>query len=158
MASLVPCTVCQRHVRRHESACPFCGAPRAPSAGPFPEVVIPRDVARATLFALGLSLAAQACGGKSEGENDPTPSGAGASTGTGSGGSGGSGASGAAAAGGSNSSGIDPGQIAPPYGLGPFYPPETAGSAGSTSLPDAGTSSNSDDAGSGDAGEGDAGD
>ena len=67
MASLIPCTLCQRHIRRQDAQCPFCGAKRTPSASPFRAVVIPRDAARATLFALGVTLAGQACGGRTEG-------------------------------------------------------------------------------------------
>src|ERR1043165_3845106 len=68
MASLVPCTVCRRHVRRHETQCRFCGAERTPEVGTCaagtcraPRESLPRDVKRATLFALGLTLAGQAC-------------------------------------------------------------------------------------------------
>ena len=61
MTSLVPCLACARHVRRQDARCPFCGAARTPSAGPFREIVLPRDATRATIFALGLSLAGQAC-------------------------------------------------------------------------------------------------
>jgi hypothetical protein len=39
----------------------------------------------------------------------------------------------------------------------PFIPEQTAGTGGSTSLPDAGAPADAEDAGSGDAGEGDAG-
>ncbi len=68
MSQLSPCTHCQRHVRRSESACPFCGqslqlAPArviAPNAG----------VKRAALFALGASLAAASCGGDDDSSGD----------------------------------------------------------------------------------------
>jgi len=85
MASLIPCIACQRHVRRQDAQCPFCGTARTPSAGVLREIVSPRDATRATIFALGLSLAGQACGGRTDGDNDPSPPGAGASIGNGDG-------------------------------------------------------------------------
>jgi hypothetical protein len=125
MASLVPCTACQRHIRHAEAQCPFCGAQRTPSAGPFREVVIPRHVKRATIFAIGLTLAGQACGGQSEGVNDPTPSGAGASIGTA--GRGGRQTSGTGGT--TNERGGEYGMPVPPYGLSPYYPGDGSGGA-----------------------------
>ncbi|HKO90314.1 MAG TPA: hypothetical protein VJU61_04130 [Polyangiaceae bacterium] len=146
MALLIPCTVCQRHVRRQEAQCPFCGAARTASTGPFREIVMPRDATRATILALGLSLASQACGGKTDGDNDPAAPGSGASVGIGAGGSGNAtgGTGGTGGQGGSSNSGVcDENPLlsicnpAPPYGLSPFYPPEVPDDAGSADLPDA---------------------
>lgn len=61
MSSLLPCPACRRHIRSHEPRCCFCGAERAPHAEPVRQITLPRDVKRATLFALGLTLAGQAC-------------------------------------------------------------------------------------------------
>src|SRR4051812_30737427 len=66
MASLIPCSQCSRHVRRAETQCPFCGAPCTPSATVARPVPLLREAKRATLFALGLTLAGQACGGKED--------------------------------------------------------------------------------------------
>ena len=160
MASLVSCTACQRHIRRAEAECPFCGAQRTPSAGPFREVVIPRDIKRATILAIGLTLAGQACGGQSEGDNDPVPSGAGASIGTSTGGTGGNATGGTGGSAGDFGGGTGFGMPQPPYGGIPFPPPDpnTGGSAGSTGMPqpqqDAGTDAdNGSDAAPEDAGD-----
>lgn len=154
MASLVPCTTCQRHIRRAEAQCPFCGAQRTPAVGPSREVVIPREAKRATLLAIGLTLAGQACGGMSD-ANDPKLPGAGGSVGTSNGGTGGNGTGGTNAGG---RGGTDFGFPAPPYGL--MIPdPPNGGSAGSTGLPDSGPAQDAgaDDAGSSDAAADDAG-
>ena len=151
MASLILCTACQRHIRRHEAQCPFCGAARKASS-PFREVVIPRDATRATIFALGLSLAGQACGGKTDADNDPAAPGAGASVGSGTGGSGNA----TGGVGGTGPIDCDENPLtpicspAPPYGAMPVPLPEVGGNTGST---DAGPV----DAGSGEAGTDDAG-
>ena len=155
MTSLVPCSACARHVRRQEAHCPFCGAARTPSAGPFREVSIPRDAARATIFALGLSLVGQACGGQTDGDNDPSAPGSGASVGIGVGGSGNS-------TGGRSNDDPCANPLAntcpvAPYGNMPRPLPEVGGAAGSTGLPDAAVPQGSEDAGSSDAGPGDAG-
>lgn len=60
MSSLVPCLACRRHIRSHEPRCCFCGVERTPLAAP-QQRALPKDVKRATLFALGLTLAGQAC-------------------------------------------------------------------------------------------------
>ena len=49
--SLSPCTSCARHVRRTESACPFCGAVLALEAAP--TRVISERLGRAALFSIG---------------------------------------------------------------------------------------------------------
>lgn len=63
MPAYSPCPACQRHVRRNETACPFCAAalPPAPACNPgIPCDAIPRDAKRATVIALSLGLAATA--------------------------------------------------------------------------------------------------
>ena len=148
MASLIPCSRCLRHVRRDETQCPFCGAACTPAAAAVRPVL--REAKRATLFALGLTLAGQACGGKEdEGKNrddvglvppygisfDPVPSGG----------------SGGTSAVGNGEGGSESRMSTPPYG-GTFHPPAEGGSGGEES--DAGSP---DDAGSDDASGGDAG-
>jgi len=163
MASLIPCIACQRHVRRQDAQCPFCGTARTPSAGVLREIVSPRDATRATIFALGLSLAGQACGGRTDGDNDPSPPGAGASIGNGDGDGGSGNRTGATGSNGgtSNSGGCEENPLAsicspvPPYGGIPRpYPDERGGSAGSAGLPDDDPppDAGADDAGSSDAG------
>lgn len=75
MSDLVPCPACQRHVRKHETACPFCTVELALAHLPPP--VLPRSrLGRAATFAFGASLvgAALACGGESEqGKNGGGP-------------------------------------------------------------------------------------
>ncbi|MEO8183722.1 MAG: hypothetical protein ABI895_33240 [Deltaproteobacteria bacterium] len=124
---------------------------------------MPRDAARATILALGLSFVGQACGGQTDGDNDPSAPGAGASIGTGTGGTG-------------NGFGGTVGRPdtdpcsnplastcpAPPYGGMPRPLPAVggaAGSSGSVGLPDASTppDPSGQDAGSSDAGPEDAG-
>jgi len=57
MSSLLPCTQCRRHVRAEEVRCPFCGTELAARALPRWLVAAPKGAKRATLFALGVSLA-----------------------------------------------------------------------------------------------------
>lgn len=152
MASLVPCTACRRHVRRHETQCRFCGAELQASSGLLREIVIPRDAKRATVFALSMTLAGQACGGVTEVPiyGAPAVGGTGADSGFGGSGFGGSGG----VAGAPNGSGGDGDlQVTPVYGA--PVAPETGGSAGSAGIPtpDAGR----DDAGGSDAAPDDAG-
>jgi hypothetical protein len=156
MASLIPCAACSRHIRHHERQCPFCGAERTPTARPRREGVMSREATRATLIALGLTVAGPACGGR-EAESDrsngpyivpyglpPTPE-AGAGGGGAGGDSGDSGDSGDGGASGSGGEGGD-GAIIPPYGA---MPEPDGGSGGAADTPDSGTPP---DAGSGDAG------
>lgn len=149
MASLLPCAACSRHIRHHERQCPFCGAERTPTARPRREGVMSREATRATLIALGLTVAGTACGdreaesGRSNGPYivpyglPPTPEG----------GAGGAGAGGDAGDGGASESGGEGGSAAtvPPYGA----MPEPDGGSGGADTPDSGTPP---DAGSGDAG------
>src|SRR6185503_7936673 len=69
MSDLFPCPSCARHVRRFESACPFCDA--ALSLEVLPAPLLPqRRLSRAATFAFGATLASAAslaaCGGESE--------------------------------------------------------------------------------------------
>jgi hypothetical protein len=59
MSQLVPCSVCHRHARLSDRACPFCGG--ALSTGQRRAVQVPRGAKRAVLFALGISAGATAC-------------------------------------------------------------------------------------------------
>ena len=67
MSHLVPCPACHRHVRAHESTCPFCAAalPAAPAAPALPT----GRMSRAAVFVAGAAVAgaaatgAAACGG-----------------------------------------------------------------------------------------------
>src|SRR5687767_12157025 len=128
MASLIPCTVCQRHVRHSESACPFCGAERQPTAGPPREKGLTRDAKRATLVALGLTLTGPACGGRGddgdERDNSSIIAPYGKSPDISEGGGGGTGAAASSGSGGaSGSTGGDEGDVTvPPYGAMPPIP------------------------------------
>src|SRR5690348_11590374 len=149
MASLVPCTVCRRHVRRHETQCRFCGAERTPEVGTCaagtcraPRESLPRDVKRATLFALGLTLAGQACA-----EANDTPVygapyfGGGSGGGSGSSGNGGGGAGGNGGAPDTGDGGS--GQIQPVYGA-PVGPNAGSGGALPMAAEDAGSDAAAD--------------
>jgi hypothetical protein len=152
MASLVLCSQCQRHVRRSEAQCPFCGAACAPAAAPSHEAPLLREAKRASLIALGLALAGQACGGKEDQGKQRDNVGIAPPYGispdgvpeAGSGGTGGSGGA-SSGEGGSHA-------MTPPYGLMPRPLPE--GGSGGAEEQDAGSSG---DAGGDDAGNGDAG-
>jgi hypothetical protein len=66
-ASFFPCPSCERHVKRGDGACPFCGGAIA-SAPPLPARPAAR-LARSALFAataIGAAVAGTACGGTSE--------------------------------------------------------------------------------------------
>ena len=100
MSELPPCPDCQRHVRKTETSCPFCG--QALALSDLPAAVLPRSrLGRAATFAFGATLASAtalvACGGESEGKKE-------SAGGTASGGAG---------------AGQSPGGtgIAPPYGV-----------------------------------------
>src|SRR5437762_13997666 len=55
MSELVPCPECQRHVRKTEASCPFCG--EALSLSHLPPPVLPtRRLGRAATFAFGASV------------------------------------------------------------------------------------------------------
>jgi hypothetical protein len=70
MNHLTPCTICSRHVRVSESACPFCGSALDLSDVP-PPVVPARRLGRAALFTfsatLAAGLAAASCGSDDDG-------------------------------------------------------------------------------------------
>jgi hypothetical protein len=146
MASLVPCAVCQRHVRHHESACPFCGAERKPTAGPVRERGLVRDAKRATLVALGLTLTSPACGGREDEGQQRDNSGIvppyGLSPDFSQGGNGGAGGTANGGTGGaSGSAGQDNGDLTvPPYGaMPPPDIPDGNGGGGGADAPDSGT-------------------
>jgi hypothetical protein len=148
MAHLLPCITCRRHLRSEESACPFCGAQQPPGAVHRRERAIPRDASRATIFALGLTLAGQACGGRSETLDDKGQVGAGASSSVSNAGS--AGARNLASAGPGSSGeargGVDNPETCaenpllptchvytstvPPYGISVYLPPASVGDAG----------------------------
>jgi hypothetical protein len=65
MSKLAPCPQCKRHVRISESACPFCAAALQGALAARPSVST-RGLSRASIFALGASLAV-AGGGLLEG-------------------------------------------------------------------------------------------
>ena len=136
MSALVPCLACRRHIRSHETRCCFCGAERTPLAEPVRQVALPRGVKRATLFALSVTLAGQACAEPSAIAiyGAPAPPGAGAANGAGGtrsvDGSGGSGAGGNGA--GNGTAGDS--NVQPVYGA--VVPPQAGGSSGSVGLPE----------------------
>ena len=111
MSELVPCPGCARHVRKHESACPFCNAELALSHVPSPTLPKSR-LGRAATFAFGATLAGAAlvaCGGESEQSKK------------GGGGSSAGGASGGSSAGSNAMAGSAMGgNIAQPYGVPPI--------------------------------------
>src|SRR5690349_4494311 len=61
MSALAPCTSCARHVRRTESACPFCGTVLSFGAAP-PRRVIQERLGRAALFSVGAAIVASVPG------------------------------------------------------------------------------------------------
>ena len=102
MSHLVPCPLCERHVRATEAACPFCGA--TADFAKIPVVGMPKArLGRAAMFAFGATVAATlstaACGSDDDGGSGGTAGTGGAATG-GSSGKGGSGGSGGSATGG----------------------------------------------------------
>ena len=111
---------------------------------------MPRDATRATLIALGLSLAGQACGGQIDGDNDRSAEGAGASVGMGAAGTGSGGAGGRSDADRCQEDPLAPICHTAPYGASPLPRPAVGGSAGNTGI-------SRDDAGAADAGTGDVG-
>lgn len=65
MSSLVPCPKCTRHVRRSETACPFCGAGVTDAMARAPERAMPTmRLGRSALFVFAAaSVGAAGCGG-----------------------------------------------------------------------------------------------
>lgn len=128
MSELVPCTACDRHVRKHESACPFCGVELSLAHLPPPALPLSR-LGRAATFAFGATLAGAAlvaCGGESEqGKKGGGGAGGSATAGNETGGKGGNASAGNAmggnATGGNASAGnAMGGNIAQPYGVPPI--------------------------------------
>ena len=69
MSELTPCPECQRHVRKNEARCPFCG--EALSLSHLPSPALPtRRLGRAATFAFGAGIvgatALVSCGGQDE--------------------------------------------------------------------------------------------
>ncbi|HEX7671432.1 MAG TPA: hypothetical protein VF395_17685, partial [Polyangiaceae bacterium] len=65
MNSLVPCPECNRHVRRNEAECPFCGASVLVAIAATPERAMPTArLSRSALVAFAaVSVGAAGCGG-----------------------------------------------------------------------------------------------
>lgn len=113
MSHLVPCPGCSRHVRQHETACPFCSA--ALSLAHLPPPALPRArLGRAATFAFGATLvgatALVGCGGDSEEGKEGGGGTAGASTSGGANSKAGNTSAGTASGGGGN------GTVGPVYG------------------------------------------
>lgn len=70
MRKLVPCSVCQRHVRSTEAACPFCGGALTESSPS--DDFVPGLVSRAAALALTATLAATGCN-RNEPARPPAP-------------------------------------------------------------------------------------
>ncbi|HVU02360.1 MAG TPA: hypothetical protein VHE30_11440 [Polyangiaceae bacterium] len=68
MSHLIPCPGCSRHLRRSESACPFCGADVRATMTVAPERTMPTSrLGRGALFAFAAAtVGAVACGGSSD--------------------------------------------------------------------------------------------
>ena len=76
MSQLTPCPECQRHVRKTETRCPFCG--EAVSLTHVPAPALPRKrLGRAATFAFGASVvgatALVACGGDDDDSGGTVP-------------------------------------------------------------------------------------
>lgn len=69
MNSLVPCPECNRHVRRNEAECPFCGASVLAAIAAIPERAMPTArLSRSALAAFAaVSVGAAGCGGSEVG-------------------------------------------------------------------------------------------
>jgi hypothetical protein len=96
MSHLVPCPDCGRHVRTHETACPFCAASLDLATAPQP-VLPKRRLGRAALFAFGATLVgatAMGCSDSDDGGGKGGSAGTAGSAGSGSGGTAGSSGSG----------------------------------------------------------------
>jgi hypothetical protein len=114
MSELTPCPECQRHVRKTETSCPFCG--QALSLSHLPTPALPGSrLGRAATFAFGATLIGATslvgCGGESEGKKDRGSGGASGGTMPG-----------------STTAGDSPGGA----GIAPLYGAPTAGTNGAT--------------------------
>jgi len=135
MSDLVPCPACDRHVRKHESACPFCSVEL--SLQHLPPAALPRSrLGRAATFAFGATLAGAAlvaCGGESEQGKKGGGGGSAGGSATGGNATGGSNAAAGNAMGGSNAAAGNAmggnnaaagnamgGNVAQPYGVPPL--------------------------------------
>jgi hypothetical protein len=117
MSDLVPCPTCRRHVRKHESACPFCAA--GLTLAHLPPPVLPRiRLGRAATFAFGATLVGASlvgCGGDAE---EGKKGGAGGNAGGSAGGS--AGQAGSSLGGNAMGGNAMGGNIAQPYGVPPI--------------------------------------
>src|SRR5438874_13588100 len=89
--SLLACADCNRHMRRQETVCPFCGAPvsRTPERS-----LPPARLSRTALLAFATATVGAGCGGKDTGvgsSTEPLTGGAGGQSAGGAVGRGGSG-------------------------------------------------------------------
>ena len=82
MNDLIPCPDCERHIRRREASCPFCGATVAHLLESAPVRQLPTSrLGRLALYTFAAaSIGATACGGD-DGEPGPGTGGAGGSKG-----------------------------------------------------------------------------
>jgi hypothetical protein len=84
MNDLVPCPDCERHIRRREASCPFCGASVAEALQGAPVRQLPATrLGRFALYTFAAaSIGATACGGD-DAEPGPGTGGAGGKSGAG---------------------------------------------------------------------------
>jgi hypothetical protein len=69
-SSLVICGVCSRHVRAHETRCPFCKSERAEAVDAVATSAVTRRMGRAMIVAIG--LAATGCAGSATDRDSST--------------------------------------------------------------------------------------
>jgi hypothetical protein len=136
MSELVPCPECQRHVRKTETSCPFCG--EALSLSHLPAAVVPtRRLGRAATFAFGASVvgatALVGCSSDADGPGNfvqhygAPPSGAGGQAVGGTGGNGGINAGGGPVYGAPPSGATNGGNLSQGGGAQPVYGAPAAG-------------------------------
>jgi hypothetical protein len=74
MNDLILCSECERHIRRDEGVCPFCGAAVSDQTRAVVPRRAPRGLSRAKLYAFNAAvvtgIAAAACGGDTGTETD----------------------------------------------------------------------------------------
>jgi hypothetical protein len=70
MTQLEPCPRCERHVRIHEAACPFCGESLAGFSPRSARALPKARLGRAALFAFGVSAAASTLTGCGDDSDD----------------------------------------------------------------------------------------
>ena len=63
--TLVPCAACDRHIRRTDHTCPFCGGPARVNAASGPQRAMPAEqLCRAALALFAAATAGAGCGGR----------------------------------------------------------------------------------------------